>query len=64
MQLRLATEIEPTQPHYWQLYAYIKMRYAVSTNKLLPMCKLKIDVYKQAEQALLKSVELRQTWPE
>ena len=56
-----ATSQDPSQPHYWQLSAYIKMLNlaAISgqnNNKLL--------VYQQAEKDLLKSLELRQTWSE
>ena len=59
--ITLATELEPTQPHYWQLSAYVKMlNLAVNSeqnnNKLL--------VYQQTEKDLLKSLELRQTWSE
>ena len=57
----LAVELEPTQSHYWQLSAYVKMLNLAVTidqnnNKLL--------VYQQAEKDLLKSLELRQTWSE
>lgn len=61
--ITLATSLEPAQPHYWQLFAYIKMRSLGVTKKVTNDLNVKSDVYKQAEQALLKSVELRQTWP-
>ena len=59
--ITLATELEPTQSHYWQLSAYVKMlNLAVTSdqknNKLL--------VYQQAQKDLLKSLEFRQTWSE
>ncbi|PKH91670.1 MULTISPECIES: VpsP family polysaccharide biosynthesis protein [unclassified Pseudoalteromonas] len=59
--ITFATSQDPSQPHYWQLSAYIKMlNLAVNSeqnnNKLL--------VYQQAEKDLLKSLGLRQTWSE
>jgi len=62
--ITLATELEPTQPHYWQLYAYIKIRLLSDTNEPISDLDYKNSVYKQAEQALLKSVEFRQSWPD
>ena len=61
MAITYATSQDPSQPHYWQLSAYIKMHNLSVTseknnNKLL--------VYQQAEKDLLKSLELRQTWSE
>ncbi|MBH0055727.1 hypothetical protein I6F65_02035 [Pseudoalteromonas sp. SWXJZ94C] len=62
--IKIATELEPTQPHYWQLYAYIKMRLLSDTKESINDLDYKNGVYKQAEQALLKSVDLRQSWPD
>lgn len=61
--ISLATEIEPTQPHYWQLYAYIKMLKLTTNKSFIDSDKKKL-VYKQVEQALLKSIKLRKTWAE
>ena len=59
--ITFSTSQDPSQPHYWQLSAYVKMLNLAVTidqnnNKLL--------VYQQAEKDLLKSLELRQTWSE
>ncbi|ATC86884.1 MULTISPECIES: VpsP family polysaccharide biosynthesis protein [Pseudoalteromonas] len=59
--ITLATELEPTQPHYWQLSAYVKMLNLAVTND--PMIDKSL-VYKRTEVNLLKSLELRQTWAE
>ena len=59
--ITLATELEPTQSHYWQLSAYIKMLNLAVTSE---QNKNNLLVYQQAEKDLLKSLELRQTWSE
>ena len=59
--ITLATELEPTQSHYWQLSAYIKMHNLAVTSE---QNNNKLLVYQQAEKDLLKSLELRQTWSE
>ena len=56
-----ATTQDPSQPHYWQLSAYIKMHNLAVTSG---QNKNKLLVYQQAEKDLLKSLELRQTWSE
>ena len=59
--ITFATTQDPSQPHYWQLSAYIKMlNLAVTSEKN----NNKLLVYQQAEKDLLKSLELRQTWSE
>ncbi|MBH0013322.1 hypothetical protein I6F66_14630 [Pseudoalteromonas sp. NZS100_1] len=59
--ITFATSQDPSQPHYWQLSAYIKMlNLAVNSGQN----KNKLLVYQQAEKELLKSLELRQTWSE
>jgi hypothetical protein len=59
--ITLATELEPTQPHYWQLSAYVKMLNLAATSE---QNNNKLLVYQQAEKDLLKSLKLRQTWSE
>lgn len=59
--ITLATELEPTQSHYWQLSAYIKMLNLALTSE---QNNNKFLVYQQAEKDLLRSLELRQTWSE
>ncbi|KKM26147.1 hypothetical protein LCGC14_1587710, partial [marine sediment metagenome] len=59
--ITFATELEPTQSHYWQLSAYIKMHNLAVTSE---QNNNKLLVYQQAEKDLLKSLELRQTWSE
>ncbi|MEN8635873.1 VpsP family polysaccharide biosynthesis protein [Pseudoalteromonas distincta] len=56
-----ATSQDPSQPHYWQLSAYIKMSNLAVTSE---QNKNNLLVYQQAEKDLLKSLELRQTWSE
>lgn len=56
-----ATSQDPSQPHYWQLSAYIKMFNLAVTSE---QNKNKLLVYQQAEKDLLKSLELRQAWSE
>ena len=59
--ITFATSQDPSQPHYWQLSAYIKMLNLAVTSE---QNKNKLLVYQQAEKDLLKSLELRQTWSE
>ncbi|WP_165727352.1 VpsP family polysaccharide biosynthesis protein [Pseudoalteromonas sp. 31A1] len=59
--ITFATSQDPSQPHYWQLSAYIKMLNLAVTSE---QNKNKLLVYQQAEKELLKSLELRQTWSE
>ena len=56
-----ATSQDPSQPHYWQLSAYIKIHNLAVTSE---QNKNKLMVYQQAEKDLLKSLEVRQTWSE
>ncbi|MBB1324329.1 hypothetical protein H5089_02155 [Pseudoalteromonas sp. SR45-1] len=56
-----ATSQDPSQPHYWQLSAYVKMLNLALTSDQNTNKRL---VYQQAEKDLLKSLELRQTWSE
>lgn len=62
--IALATELEPKHPHYWHLYAYLKVLIASSSNDTSVQNPQSLLAYQQAEQALLKSIELRQTWAE
>lgn len=59
----LATNMDPEHPHYWHFLAHIKMLglAGIDTTSSEQSDKVK-QTYQQAEQALLKSVELRQTW--
>lgn len=59
--ITLATQLEPLQPHYWQLSAYIKMLNLALTSDQNMNKRL---VYHQVEKDLLKSLELRQAWSE
>lgn len=59
--IALAIDLEPTQPHYWQLSAYIKMQNLAVTREQVDD---KLMVYQQAEENLLNSLELRNTWAE
>ncbi|NMP79225.1 hypothetical protein HHE92_05365 [Pseudoalteromonas arctica] len=59
--ITFATSQDPSQPHYWQLSAYIKMLNLAATSG---QNKNKLLVYQQAEKDLLKSLKLRQTWSE
>jgi len=62
--IKLATELEPTQPHYWHFYAYITMR-TLSASPDVPQVSNNIQkVFDQAEAALRMSLTLRQSWPE
>ncbi|WP_237070452.1 VpsP family polysaccharide biosynthesis protein [Pseudoalteromonas aliena] len=63
--IALATQLEPSHPHYWQLSAHINM---LTINAFKDSTEAtqanNMQIYKEAEQALLKSVELRQSWAE
>ena len=59
--ITFATTQDPSQPHYWQLSAYIKMLNLVVTSE---QNNNKPLVYQQTEKDLLKSLEVRQTWSE
>lgn len=61
--ITLATNMDPDHPHYWHFLAHIKMLglAGIDTTSSEQSDKVK-QTYQQAEQALLKSVELRQTW--
>ncbi|MGE6461294.1 VpsP family polysaccharide biosynthesis protein [Pseudoalteromonas tetraodonis] len=61
--ITLATNMDPDHPHYWHFLAHIKMLglTGIDTTSSEQSDKVK-QTYQQAEQALLKSVELRQTW--
>jgi len=61
--IMLATNMDPDHPHYWHFLAHIKMLglAGIDTTSSEQSDKVK-QTYQQAEQALLKSVELRQTW--
>ena len=59
--INLALKLEPTQAHYWQLSAYVKMlgltlKDMTSEDSLL--------AYKAIEQALLTSLQNRRAWSE
>lgn len=61
--ITLATNMDPKHPHYWHFLAHIKMLGLAGIDTTSSEQAEHIQqVYKQAEQALLKSVELRQTW--
>ena len=61
--ITLATNMDPEHPHYWHFLAHIKLLglAGIGTTSSEQSDKVK-QTYRQAEQALLKSVELRQTW--
>ncbi len=61
--ITLATNMDPEHPHYWHFLAHIKMLglAGIDTTSSEQSDKVK-QTYQQAEQALLKSVELRKTW--
>ena len=62
--IKLAIELEPTQPHYWHFYAYITMR-TLSASSNAPQVSNNIQkTFAQAEAALRTSLTLRQSWPE
>lgn len=59
----LATNMDPEHPHYWHFLAHIKMLGLAGTDTTsIKQTEHTQQTYQQAEQALLKSVELRQTW--
>ena len=61
--ITLATNMDPEHPHYWHFLAHIKMLGLTGIDTTSSeQAEHTQQVYKQAEQALLKSVELRQTW--
>ncbi|QBJ62653.1 VpsP family polysaccharide biosynthesis protein [Pseudoalteromonas sp. DL-6] len=61
--ITLATNMDPDHPHYWHFLAHIKMLGLTGTDTTSSeQAEHTQQVYKQAEQALLKSVELRQAW--
>ena len=61
--ITLATNMDPEHPHYWHLLAHIKMLGLAGTDTTsIEQTEHTQQTYQQAEQALLKSVELRQTW--
>ncbi|MEZ7278530.1 VpsP family polysaccharide biosynthesis protein [Pseudoalteromonas sp. 68 DY56-GL68] len=59
----LATDLDPEHPHYWHFLAHIKML-GLSKIDLLSAKQINQvdDTYQQTERALLKSIELRDTW--
>jgi len=61
--ITLATNMDSEHPHYWHFLAHIKLLglAGIDTTSGEQSDKVK-QRYQQAEQALLKSVELRQTW--
>jgi hypothetical protein len=61
--ITLATNMDPEHPHYWHFLAHIKLLSlsGINTTSSEQSDKVK-QTYQQAEQALLKSVELRETW--
>lgn len=64
--ITLATTLDPKHPHYWHFYGYIKMRSIsalITDQSELNNVPAKL-AYVQAEQAFLKSIELRQAWAE
>ncbi|WP_372760467.1 VpsP family polysaccharide biosynthesis protein [Pseudoalteromonas sp.] len=61
--ITLATKLEPTHPHYWHIYANVKILIASNVDGITAQGSDKKQLlYQQAEQALLTSVALRQTW--
>ena len=61
--ITLATNMDPEHPHYWHFLAHIKMLGLTGIDTISGEQSDKVkQTYKQAEQALLKSVELRQAW--
>ena len=61
--ITLATNMDPEHPHYWHFLAHIKMLGLTGIDTTSSeQAEHTQQVYKQAEQALLKSVELRQAW--
>lgn len=61
--ITLATNMDPEHPHYWHFLAHIKMLGLTGIDTTSSeQAEHTQQVYKQAEQALLKSVDLRQAW--
>lgn len=61
--ITLATNMDPEHPHYWHFLAHIKMLGLAGIDTISgEQAEHTQQVYKQAEQALLKSIELRQAW--
>lgn len=59
--IKLALKLEPTQAHYWQLSAYVKMLILSKNNQHHTGSYLH---YEQVEQRLQNSLIYRQTWAE
>lgn len=59
--IKLATQLEPLQTHYWQLSAYIKMLSLTKNNVNVESAP---KVYKQIESSLLNSLKYRTSWAE
>lgn len=57
--ISLATTLDPSHPHYWHLYAHITL---LTLNTHEHTAAQTFSIYQQTEQALLRSVALRQTW--
>lgn len=61
--ITLATNMDLEHPHYWHFLAHIKLLSLSGIDSISSEQSDKVkQTYQQAEQALLKSVELRQTW--
>ncbi len=59
----LATHVDPEHPHYWHFLAHIKMLGLAGVDPTSSKQSAHVQqTYQQAEQALLKSIELRQSW--
>ena len=59
----IATSLDPKHPHYWHFLAHIKMLGLANIDKESSERVVNVKyIYQQAEQALMKSVTLRQTW--
>tara|TARA_B110000211_G_scaffold183179_1_gene207543 strand:- start:2673 stop:3374 length:702 start_codon:yes stop_codon:yes gene_type:complete len=57
--ITLATRLDPTHPHYWQISAYIKTLVFTQINENNNQHFLK---YNEVELELLKSLQYRQAW--
>lgn len=63
--ITLATTMDPEHPHYWHFLAHIKMLGLAGIDTTSSKQSEYVQqTYQQIEQALLKSVSLRQTWPQ
>ena len=61
--ITLATNLDPSHPHYWHFFAHIKMLGLAGINSTSnEQPKDAHQTYQQVEQALLKSVALRKSW--